>query len=423
MILKCKHSLLSLPGEPAPTTGGALAGCWFTLAALAGDPGERDRVQRQVRQNGGRVFDERRTKLVVGAGALSSAFAICPFGFPSALQTAARRHADFRLGAHADSLGCALCIPGLLSFVLYHLVSCACAMAFSTHMRGCVDKLAPVTMRLLWSFTRPVSSVNVGQCRRRTGARRSGWTCARRPAWCCASCAATRSPAARFPYLCRWPACKACGAGYAFAATPVAAALLHQCGAGCRRSQKALSSAVAQCVCGRHARVSASGMDDAAKATVKEIVKHLGGKYTIHMTRQNTHLVVERAAGQKFFAAPAYAVVPVTPEWLLASADAGTLSSMDCHVTAKDVGGECVSVQPRCAGKLLPEADFYPPPPPLGAGDGITDEGRATASAQSQDLGPAELPPYGRPAWQALQVGTGASGVGSSDPFHDMCLT
>ena len=66
-------------------------------------------------------------------------------------------------------------------------------------------------------------------------------------------------------------------------------------------------------------------MDDAAKATVKEIIKHLGGKYTIHMTRQNTHLVVEHAAGQKFFAAPAYGVVPVTPEWLLASADAGTL--------------------------------------------------------------------------------------------------
>lgn len=69
-------------------------------------------------------------------------------------------------------------------------------------------------------------------------------------------------------------------------------------------------------------------MDDAAKATVKEIVKHLGGKYTIHMTRQNTHLVVERAAGQKFFAAPAYGVVAVTPEWLLASADAGALLCM-----------------------------------------------------------------------------------------------
>lgn len=65
-------------------------------------------MQRQVRQNGGRVFDERRTKLVVGAGAQASAFAICPFGFPSALQTAARRHADFRLGTRADLLSCAL---------------------------------------------------------------------------------------------------------------------------------------------------------------------------------------------------------------------------------------------------------------------------------------------------------------------------
>ena len=92
-------SVLSLrAGDPAPTAGGALAGCWFTLAALAG---ERERVQRQLRQNGGRVFDERRTKLVVGAGAQAAAFAICPFGFPSALQTAARRHADFRLGMRA----------------------------------------------------------------------------------------------------------------------------------------------------------------------------------------------------------------------------------------------------------------------------------------------------------------------------------
>ena len=102
---ECKRLLA---GEQAFTAGGALAGCWFTLAALAGDSGERDRVQRQVRQNGGRVFDERRTKLVVGAGAQASAFAICPFGFPSALQTAARRHADFRLGPRASLLSIAL---------------------------------------------------------------------------------------------------------------------------------------------------------------------------------------------------------------------------------------------------------------------------------------------------------------------------
>ena len=128
-------SVLSLrAGEAAPTAGGALAGCWFTLAALAGDSGERDRVQRQVRQNGGRVFDERRTKLVVGAGAQASAFAICPFGFPSALQTAARRHADFRLGPRADLSSCALhaWMPwSLLCFVLR-----LCTMPFLTRTHG-----------------------------------------------------------------------------------------------------------------------------------------------------------------------------------------------------------------------------------------------------------------------------------------------
>ncbi|KAK9836182.1 hypothetical protein WJX81_007350 [Elliptochloris bilobata] len=105
-------------------------------------------------------------------------------------------------------------------------------------------------------------------------------------------------------------------------------------------------------------RVSASGMDDAAKATVKEIVKHLGGKYTTNMTRQNTHLVLERATGQKFFSAPAYGVLPVTPEWLLASAD---------------------------AGKLLPEADFCPLPP-LGGAEDLS----STAAPVAGDAGASE---------------------------------
>ncbi len=70
-------------------------------------------------------------------------------------------------------------------------------------------------------------------------------------------------------------------------------------------------------------------MDEAAKGTVKEIVKHLGGKYTLHMTRQNTHLVLERATGAKFHAAPAYSVIPITPEWLVASADAGKMPFVD----------------------------------------------------------------------------------------------
>jgi len=89
-------------------------------------------------------------------------------------------------------------------------------------------------------------------------------------------------------------------------------------------SHRSILPGLAECLARRVCpRVSASGMDDAAKATVKEIVKHLGGKYTLHLTRQNTHLVLEHATGAKFDAAPAYGVHPVTPEWLLASADAG----------------------------------------------------------------------------------------------------
>ena len=159
-------------------------------------------------------------------------------------------------------------------------------------------------------------------------------------------------------------------------------------------------------------------MDDAAKATVKEIVKHLGGKYTIHMTRQNTHLVVERAAGQKFFAAPAYGVVAVTPEWLLASADAGALP---CMVTwpLRRLWNGCLTTQhdSGCAGKLLPEADFYPPPPPLGPGGGSIDEG--LASVPSQGLGPTQLPVPGRPARRVLQVGIRFK---CTVVFHPLCF-
>ena len=78
---------------------GALAGCWFTLVALAGDPAESKRVQQQIRQNGGRFFDDGRAKLLLDKGQREAAFAICPFGFPPDRQTAAKRHADFRLGA------------------------------------------------------------------------------------------------------------------------------------------------------------------------------------------------------------------------------------------------------------------------------------------------------------------------------------
>lgn len=94
---------LFCPGEQGAGSGGALAGCWFTLAALADNPNESARVQRQIKQNGGFVFDEQRTSLVKGSDARAAAFAICPFGFPPAQQIVAKRRADFRLGAVALS--------------------------------------------------------------------------------------------------------------------------------------------------------------------------------------------------------------------------------------------------------------------------------------------------------------------------------
>lgn len=70
-------------------------------------------------------------------------------------------------------------------------------------------------------------------------------------------------------------------------------------------------------------RLCASGMADDAKNAIKELVKHLGGKYTQRMTRSNTHLIIQKAMGEKWKHARAYDVKPVTPDWLVDSALAG----------------------------------------------------------------------------------------------------
>ena len=68
-------------------------------------------------------------------------------------------------------------------------------------------------------------------------------------------------------------------------------------------------------------------MDEGEKAIVKELVKQLGGCYTAKMSRTNTHLVVDRALGQKWENAEAYGVLAVKTEWLVDTAVAGKLSS------------------------------------------------------------------------------------------------
>ena len=73
-------------------------------------------------------------------------------------------------------------------------------------------------------------------------------------------------------------------------------------------------------------RITTSNMDEEEKAIIKELVKQLGGCYTAKMSRTNTHLIVDRALGQKWESAEAYGVLAVRTEWLVDSAVAGKLS-------------------------------------------------------------------------------------------------
>ena len=75
------------------------------------------------------------------------------------------------------------------------------------------------------------------------------------------------------------------------------------------------------CVC--TFRVTTSNMDEEEKAIIKELVKQLGGCYTAKMRRTNTHLIVDRALGQKWENAEAYGVLAVRTEWLIDTAVAG----------------------------------------------------------------------------------------------------
>jgi hypothetical protein len=77
-----------------------LTDCWFTLAALElreGEEGECARLQRLIRQSGGRIFDAKRTGLAAAAGP-GAAYAVCPLGFPRPAVAEALRRPDFRMG-------------------------------------------------------------------------------------------------------------------------------------------------------------------------------------------------------------------------------------------------------------------------------------------------------------------------------------
>lgn len=55
------------------------------------------------------------------------------------------------------------------------------------------------------------------------------------------------------------------------------------------------------------------------------LVKLLGGSFTTQLGSQNTHLIVQYAAGDKFKGAAQRNVVPVTLPWLLDTALKGQL--------------------------------------------------------------------------------------------------
>ncbi|KAK9905703.1 hypothetical protein WJX75_004882 [Coccomyxa subellipsoidea] len=206
---------------------GPLGDCWFTLAALEHEPGERARVHELIRQAGGRIFDAKRINLVAST---SSTYAVCPLGFPPPRLAEVMRQTDFKM------------VPDF-------------------------NRITPYWVELSIDCGAPVKQLG-----------RDRVTC--KP----------------LPFQLPMP-------GMA------------------------------------NVKLCASGMADDAKNAIKELVKHLGGKYTQRMTRSNTHLIIQKAMGEKWKHARAYDVKPVTPDWLVDSA---------------------------LAGVLLPESRFAPPAPAPG---------------------------------------------------------
>jgi hypothetical protein len=72
-------------------------------------------------------------------------------------------------------------------------------------------------------------------------------------------------------------------------------------------------------------RATSSNMEDEEKAAIKELITHLGGRYTAKMSRNNSHLIVDRAVGQKWANAAAFGAKAVTTAWLIDSARTGKL--------------------------------------------------------------------------------------------------
>eukprot|EP00884_Botryococcus_braunii_P023540 jgi/Botrbrau1/9870/Bobra.0080s0005.2 len=284
------------PAQPSqvPVPGGAFEGCYFTLLALQGEPGDiAGLIRQRILLNGGRMFSELTCTTVPKT---AEKYAVCPVSFPSFKAAAIQNCPDWRM----------------------------------------VPERRRVTPHwVLWS-------IHVG------------------------------SPVKAIPrdrVLCR--------------PLPYALPLPEF----------------------TIVKVTASGMPQDAKESVREVVKELGGRYSANMGHSATHLIVPYQEGEKFKHAAEYSVTPVTADWLI-----------DCALQ----------------GKLLPEKRYYPPPAPVGLENVFASQfpGQATQGGGTQlaHAPPSSAGPHAsvmRPPLQALPQPTaeggpsGARGRGFADTLAD----
>ena len=64
-------------------------------------------------------------------------------------------------------------------------------------------------------------------------------------------------------------------------------------------------------------------LSEEVKVSVQLMIQTYGGRFTKHMTRKNTHLVLPHAFGDKYEHALKWDVKPVTIAWLVDSCYAG----------------------------------------------------------------------------------------------------
>eukprot|EP00873_Tetraselmis_striata_P003310 jgi/Tetstr1/423574/TSEL_014246.t1 len=95
-------------------------------------------------------------------------------------------------------------------------------------------------------------------------------------------------------------------------------------------------------------KVCASGYEEDERTIIKMMTKDLGGKYSQTMGRSNTHLVLPVATGDKYRHRDSMGVIPVTSEWLIASAVKG-MRMPESHYPPKPAPPEAVDADTAAA--------------------------------------------------------------------------